>query len=92
MTDYQDRIPCPECDGILERVYTPVAIQCHWGTGCIGGERQGYIPGVDNPQSEIRADMKALEEKMTHTDNAQKRHKLKQSLDNFAEAHEDVLK
>jgi len=94
MTDYRDRIPCPQagCDGVMTRVYTPVAIICHWGTGVVGGERIGYKPGIDDPVTEIRADMKALEEKAQHTDDPKKRHDHKEAIKSFAEAHEDILR
>lgn len=92
MAEYRDRIPCPDCSGVMRRFFTPVAVICHWGSGVIGGERQGYIPGVDDPQTEIRADMKALEEKRMHTDDPQKRYKLGETENNFAEAHGDILR
>ena len=84
---------CAYCKNTnIKRIYTPVNVICHWGTGYVGGDRIGYIPGVDNPAREIKADMKALEEKQTHEDNPAKRKDLTLALSRFAEAHEDVLK
>jgi len=75
----------------MTRVYMPINVICRWGTGFVGGERVGYIPGVDNPPTEIKADMKALEEKKMHEDNPAKRKDLAVALNRFAEAHKDIL-
>lgn len=87
----KDRVQCPNCGTIMSRIYTPVNVICRWGTGFVGGDRKGYIPGVDNPATEIKADMEALEEKRAHEDNPAKRKDLALALNRFAEAHEDVL-
>ena len=83
---------CRFCGEVAIRIYTTSGIVCRWGTGIVGGKRTGYIDGVDNPQTEIRADMKALEEKAQHADNPKKRHEHKEALKNFAESHEDILR
>lgn len=75
----------------MARIYTSINVICRWGTGFVGDERVGYIPGVDNPVKEIKADMKALKEKQMHEDNPAKRKDLTLALNRFAEAHEDVL-
>lgn len=76
----------------MARIYVPVAVICRWGTGFVSGERTGYIPGVDDPATEIKADMRALEEKQAHEDSPVKRKDLTLALNRFAEAHGDVLK
>lgn len=52
----------------------------------------GYRPGEDNPESEVKADMKALAEKMQHTNNPKKRHEFKEALQHFECSNQDVLK
>lgn len=83
---------CRFCTGIARRVFSRIAVVCHWGTGRVGGERVGYKPGIDDPVTEVRADMKALEEKAQHTDDPKKRHEHKEAIKSFAEAHEDILR
>lgn len=76
----------------MARIYVPINVICRWGTGFVGDERVGYIPGVDNPAKEIKADMRALEEKQMHEDDPAKRKDLILALNRFAEANEDALK
>lgn len=83
---------CRFCTGIARRIFSRVGIVCRWGTGIVAGQRVGYINGVDDPQTEIRADMKALEEKAEHADDPKKRHEYKEALGNFTEAHEDIVR
>lgn len=91
--DYlKDKVQCVNCGTIMLRIYLPVNVICRWGTGFVGGDRKGYIPGVDNPATEIKADMEALEEKRAHEDNPAKRKDFTLALNRFAEAHEDILK
>ena len=54
-------------------------------------DRAGYHPEKNNPKEEIRADLKALEDKAMHTTNLKKHRQLKEALANFTEAHEDIL-
>ena len=90
--DYlKDKVRCPGCAAVMARIYEPINVICRWGTGFVAGERVGYIPGVDDPETEIKADMKALEEKQMHEDNPAKRKDLRLALSRFAEAHEDIL-
>ena len=83
---------CRFCTGIAKRIFSKVGVVCRWGTGIVSKQRVGYISGVDDPKTEIRADMKALEEKAQHADSPKERQKHKEALGNFAEAHEEILR
>lgn len=83
---------CRFCTGIARRIFSKVGVVCRWGTGIVGKQRVGYTDGVDDPEKEIRADMKALEEKAQHADDPKKRHDYKEALGNFTEAHEEILR
>lgn len=84
---------CAYCKSTnVKRIYTLVNVICRWGTGFVGGDRVGYIPGVDDPATEIKADMNALKEKQMHEDNPVKRKDLALALSRFTEANEDILK
>lgn len=83
---------CRFCTGMARRIFSKVGVICRWGTGVVGGERVGYIPGTDNPVKEVKADMKALEEKLQHVDKPKKRQEYKKALASFSEAHEDILR
>jgi len=79
-------VPCGECGGRAKRVFTPFTI--------VGGEwnwQKGYRTGIDDPEKEIRFDMKNLEESMTREGNLKKYYDKKRALENFAEAHRETL-
>jgi len=84
--NYTDTLQCSQCPGTMKRIFTPVAI-----VGLLWDWKKGYRSGVDDPVSEIKFDMMKLEQSMTEEGNLKKYHKKKRALENFAEAHSEVL-
>ncbi|MFZ5559712.1 MAG: hypothetical protein ACOZAL_02885 [Patescibacteria group bacterium] len=58
-----------------------------YGSGICKPDRKGYHPEIDDPQTEIRADMEALEDKAMRTTNLKKHRELTRALKSFEFAH-----
>ncbi len=84
----RNRIHCPDCGTKMKRIFTSFAIHgLEWNY-----LSSGYHPERDDPVSEIKYDMKKLEEKAMETTNLKKHRELKRALHYFNIAHRNILR
>lgn len=88
-------VTCPKCSSdkitrILSVFGFRIDGKFHHSEGYVKPDREGYHPDIDDPPTEIKSDLKRLEETKLHS-SPQKCQKIDEAIKFFQFAHKDVL-
>ena len=94
MPESVSNLTCPKCGSLMNRVWTPPAVICgEWDTVRRGYRSRIVQPDIpDDPEGELRYDLRKLEESMHEEGNLKEYYKKKRALKEFEIGNKDILR